>query len=91
MVKIGIIGGSGLDDPNLISDYEEREIETPYGKPSSKITCGKISGVEVCIIARHGRNHEFPPSLVNYRANIYALKQLGCTHILATSAVGSLK
>jgi 5'-methylthioadenosine phosphorylase len=91
MVKIGIIGGSGLDDPNLLTDYEEKEIKTIYGEPSSKITCGKISGVEVFIIARHGKNHEIPPSQVNYRANIYALKLLDCTHILATSAVGSLR
>jgi len=91
MVKIGIIGGSGLDDPELISDYQEQEIETPYGKPSSKITCGSINGVEVCILARHGKCHEISPSLVNYRANIYALKMLECDIILATSAVGSLR
>jgi|ETNmetMinimDraft_2_1059921.scaffolds.fasta_scaffold02560_3 5'-methylthioadenosine phosphorylase len=91
MVKIGIIGGSGLDDPNLIENYTEKEITTPYGNPSSKLTCGKINGVEVVIIARHGKNHEIYPTKVNYRANIHALKQEGCTHILATSAVGSLK
>jgi 5'-methylthioadenosine phosphorylase len=90
-MKIGIIGGSGLDDPNLIKNYEEKEVETPYGKPSSKITCGKISGVEVCILSRHGKKHEISPSNVNNRANIYALGKLGCTHIIATTAVGSLK
>ena len=91
MVKIGIIGGSGLDNPNLLENYEEKEIETKYGLPSSKIICGKIDGVEVCILARHGRKHDIPPSQVNYRANIAALKMLGCTYILASSAVGSLK
>jgi 5'-methylthioadenosine phosphorylase len=91
MVKIGIIGGSGLDDPKLLENYEEKEINTPYGKPSSKITCGKISEIEVCILSRHGKNHDVPPSAVNYKANIYALKTLGCTHILATTAVGSLR
>ena len=91
MVKIGIIGGSGLDDPQLLTNYEEKEVETKYGKPSSKIVCGKIKGVDVCILARHGKKHEIPPHIVNYRANIAALKILGCTHILATSAVGSLK
>jgi len=91
MVKIGIIGGSGLDDPQLLTDYEEREVETKYGKPSSKIVCGKIKGIDVCILARHGKKHEIPPHMINYRANITALKILGCTHILATSAVGSLK
>ncbi len=91
MVKIGIIGGSGLDNPELISNYEEKEVETKYGKPSSKIILGKISGVDICVLARHGKNHKIPPSQINYRANIAALKILGCTHILATSAVGSLK
>ncbi|MFH1359317.1 MAG: S-methyl-5'-thioadenosine phosphorylase [archaeon] len=91
MVKIGIIGGSGLDDPKLLQDYTEKEIKTPYGRPNSKLSCGKIKGVDVCILARHGKNHEIRPSAINYRANIQALKQEGCTHILATSAVGSLK
>ncbi len=91
MVKVGIIGGSGLDDPKLLEDYNEKDVETPYGNPSSKLTCGKIQGVDVCILARHGKAHEIYPSKVNYKANIYALKKEGCTHILATSAVGSLK
>ena len=90
-MKIGIIGGSGMDDPKLLQDYQEKEIETKYGKPSSKIISGKLQDTEVCILARHGKSHEIPPSQVNYRANIAALKLLGCTHILATSAVGSLQ
>jgi len=90
-MKIGIIGGSGLDDPGLLENYEEKEVETKYGRPSSSIVCGKISGVDVCILARHGRKHEISPTLINNRANILALKILGCTHILATSAVGSLQ
>ena len=91
MVKVGIIGGSGLGDPKLLEDYKEKEVKTIYGKPSSKLTCGKIQGVDVCILARHGKNHEIYPSKINFRANIYALKQEGCTHIITTSAVGSLK
>jgi 5'-methylthioadenosine phosphorylase len=91
MIKIGIIGGSGLDDPKLLEDYEEKEIETEYGMPSSKITIGKVKGVDVCILARHGKGHTTPPSQVNFRANIKALSLLGCTHIIATTAVGSLK
>lgn len=91
MLKIGIIGGSGLDDPKIMQNAQEVEVDTPYGKPSSAITQGKIYGVDVCILARHGKKHEFPPTHVNNRANIYALKKLGCTHILATTAVGSLK
>jgi len=91
MVKIGIIGGSGLDDPNLIQNYNETEVETPFGKPSSPITLGKIKNTEVCILARHGKKHEIPPTQVNNRANIYALKKLGCNYIISTTAVGSLK
>jgi len=90
-MKIGIIGGSGLDDPSLIQDCEEKEVETPFGNPSSSITCGSIEGVEVCILARHGKKHEIPPTQVNNRANIFALGKLGCTHIIATTAVGSLR
>lgn len=90
-IKIGIIGGSCLDDSKIIENYEEFEISTPYGKPSSKISCGKIFGIDVCLLARHGKNHEIPPSQVNYRANLFALNGLGCTHIIATSAVGSLR
>ena len=91
MTKIGIIGGSGLDDPGLLKNFSEVTVETPYGKPSSKLTTGHINNVSVVILARHGKHHEFPPSQVNYRANIWALKQAGCTHILATTAVGSLR
>lgn len=90
-MKIGIIGGSGLDDPGILESYEEKIIDTKYGKPSSSIVCGKIEGVDVCILARHGKKHDIPPSQINYRANILALKELGCECILATSAVVSLK
>jgi 5'-methylthioadenosine phosphorylase len=91
MVKIGIIGGSGLDDPKLLHDKEELEVNTLYGKPSSNLTLGKIEGVEVVILARHGKGHTITPTKVNFRANIWALKEQGCTHILATTAVGSLR
>jgi 5'-methylthioadenosine phosphorylase len=92
-MKIGIIGGSGLDNPELLENFEEREVETPYGKPSSSIIIGKLknSEIELCILARHGRKHEIPPTQVNNKANIYALKQLGCEFIIATTAVGSLR
>jgi 5'-methylthioadenosine phosphorylase len=91
MVKIGIIGGSGLDNPKILKHAGEIEVETPYGAPTSILTCGVIEGVEVVIIARHGKNHSIFPSRVNFRANIWALKEQGCTHILATTAVGSLR
>ena len=91
MVKIGIIGGSGLDDPNILEGAEDVEVETPYGKPTSAVKVGKIDDVEVALLARHGREHTIPPSQVNFRANVWALKEVGCTHILATTACGSLR
>lgn len=91
MVKIGIIGGSGLDDPKILKDAKELEVSTKYGKPSSNLTIGTINDVEVVILARHGKHHTIPPTYVNYKANIMALKEAGCTHIIATTAVGSLR
>ena len=91
MIKVGIIGGSGLDDPNLLESYKKLDIQTPYGQPSSSITLGFLQGIEVAILARHGSKHQIMPSNVNSRANIWALKELGCTHIIATTAVGSLR
>jgi len=91
MVKIGIIGGSGLDNPDILKDVKEIEVNTPYGKPTSPLKLGKINDVEIVLIARHGREHTIPPTQVNYRANIQALKDQGCTHILATTACGSLR
>ncbi len=91
MVKVGIIGGSGLDDPKIFQEANEVSIDTPYGKPSSNLTIGQIGGVEVVLLARHGKNHQYSPTDVNYRANIHALKEQGVTHIIATTACGSLK
>ncbi len=91
MAKIGIIGGSGLDDPKILKDAKEIEVNTPYGKPSSPLTVGKIKGVDVIILARHGRKHEIMPTNVPNQANIHALKEQGCTHILVSSAAGSLR
>jgi 5'-methylthioadenosine phosphorylase len=91
MTKIGIIGGSGLDDPKLMQDIKEINQETIYGSPSSVLTTGQIEGVDVVVIARHGKKHQYSPSQVNNRANIQALKDIGVTHIIATTACGSLK
>jgi len=91
MVKIGIIGGSGLDDPQILEGGRKVEVSTKYGSPSSALTLGRIGGIEVVILARHGQDHSIPPSQVNFLANICALKEQGCTHILATTAVGSLR
>lgn len=90
-MKIGIIGGSGLDKPDILQNFEEKEWDTPYGKPASSLVCGEINGVSVVVLARHGKEHSFNPTLVPYRANIWALKEIGCTHILATTACGSLR
>ncbi len=91
MVKIGIIGGSGLDNPNILQSTQEVDMNTPYGKPSSSLKIGTITGTEVILLARHGRNHTIMPTNVPNQANIWALKEVGCTHILATTACGSLK
>ncbi|MGJ8680837.1 S-methyl-5'-thioadenosine phosphorylase [Paraglaciecola sp.] len=91
MKKIGVIGGTGLDDPQILKDAEELSITTPFGEPTSPLTIGTINGKDVVILARHGKQHTITPSNVNYRANIHALKSLGCTHIIATTACGSLR
>ena len=91
MAIIGIIGGSGLDNPDIFSNPRDENVTTPYGEPSSPLKIGTIDGVAVAIVARHGREHTIPPTQVNYRANIAALKAAGCTHIIATTAVGSLR
>ena len=91
MIKIGIIGGSGLDDPKILKDAVDVEYNTPWGAPSCPLKEGTIGGTDVVLIGRHGREHTIPPTQVNYRANIHALKDAGCTHILATTAVGSLR
>ncbi|XP_063225264.1 S-methyl-5'-thioadenosine phosphorylase [Bacillus rossius redtenbacheri] len=90
-VKIGIIGGSGLDDPNILEGRKEEAYETPYGPPSDVLISGKIRGVDCVLLARHGRKHTIMPSNVNYRANIWALRAAGCTHVIASTATGSLQ
>jgi 5'-methylthioadenosine phosphorylase len=91
MVKIGIIGGSGLDKPEILKNSVEKDGTNKFGTPSSTLTCGEISKVPVVILARHGKDHSIPPTKVNFLANIYAMKEQGCTHILAATAVGSLR
>ncbi len=90
-MKVGIIGGSGLEDPDLLEHAEELKVGTPWGPPASTITTGTIDGVDVAILSRHGRNHEHSPTTVPNRANIWALQETDCTHILATTACGSLR
>ncbi len=90
-VKIGIIGGSGLDTLDIFTNARDTFTSTVWGEPSSPLCEGEIAGVPVAVLARHGRSHTLAPSSVNYRANVQALKDAGCTHILATTATGSLQ
>jgi len=89
--KVGIIGGTGLESLNFLKNSREIEIQTPYGSPSSCFINGTINDCEVFILSRHGRDHTITPTYVNNRANILAMKQLGCEFILATTACGSLR
>ncbi|KAI1732756.1 phosphorylase superfamily domain-containing protein [Ditylenchus destructor] len=89
--KIGIIGGTGLEDPQILANAQEHVVNTPYGPPSDVLIEGTINGVPCIILSRHGRKHQTSPSHINYRANIWALKQLGASVILASSASGSLR
>jgi len=91
MAVIGLIGGSGLDDPDILGDPSDVEMTTPYGDPSSPIQKGTIGNARVLLLARHGRQHTIPPTQVNNRANIWALRSAGATHIVTTTAVGSLR
>ncbi|MCK9555284.1 S-methyl-5'-thioadenosine phosphorylase [bacterium] len=91
MVKIGVIGGSGLYKIDGITGLEERKLETPFGLPSDNFITGKIGGVEVVFLPRHGRAHDVIPGDINYRANIYGMKKLGVEKILSFCACGSLK
>ncbi|MCX8181817.1 MAG: S-methyl-5'-thioadenosine phosphorylase [Candidatus Methanomethyliaceae archaeon] len=89
--EIGVIGGSGFYDPAMFESVTEVKIHTPYGPPSDIITVGEIKGVRVAFLPRHGKRHSIPPHLINYRANIWAMRDLGVKRILAPSAVGSLR
>ena len=91
MKKIAVIGGSGLDNPEILKNPIEKAVQNKYGSPSSPLVCGKIEGEDIVILARHGKDHSLTPTKINFRANIFALKEEGCTHILAATAVGSLR
>jgi 5'-methylthioadenosine phosphorylase len=88
---IGILGGSGLYDIDALEDARWIDVDTPWGRPSDALLIGRIVGVRFVFLPRHGRGHRLPPSAVNARANIDALKRAGCTDLLAISAVGSLR
>ena len=88
---IGIIGGTGVYDPKMFDVKKKLNLSTPFGAPSDTIQVGIMDGVEVAFLSRHGSGHIYPPHKVNYRANIWALKQIGVERIISPCAVGSLK
>jgi 5'-methylthioadenosine phosphorylase len=89
--KIAVIGGTGIADPKLFKTVREIDKDTPYGRPSDKIRITEFQGVPVAFLPRHGSAHTIPPHMVNYKANIYALYNLGVERIIGLAAVGSLK
>lgn len=90
-MKLGIIGGSGISTMAALADGRRRAVATPWGDPSDAVLEGEIEGLPVAFLARHGPGHRISPSALNYRANIAALKQVGCTAVLALSACGSFR
>ena len=90
-IPIGIIGGSGLYEMDGLEVVEERRVETPFGDPSDAMILGRLHGVSVAFLARHGRGHRLMPSELPFRANLWAMKSLGVRYLISVSAVGSLK
>lgn len=88
---LGVIGGSGLYEMEGLTGVESVSLDTPFGKPSDCYVTGRLDGMKVAFLPRHGRGHRLLPSEVNYRANIYGMKQLGVTRLISVSAVGSMK
>lgn len=91
MKKVAIIGGTGLEQLNILSGTKNLKTKTPFGEPSSELQTGKYNGLEIVHIARHGKDHSIPSSTVNFKANLSAIKEAGCTHIISTTACGSLR
>jgi 5'-methylthioadenosine phosphorylase len=87
--EIGVFGGSGFY--SLLADAREVTVETPYGAPSDRVAIGEIAGRRVAFLPRHGKAHNYPPQAINYRANLWAMKDLGVTRIIGPTACGSLK
>ena len=87
---LGFIGGSGLYEIEGLNVLEEKFVKTPFGEPSSPVVLGELEGKRLAFLARHGRDHSYPPHLVPYRANLWALREVGVDRILAVSAVGGI-
>lgn len=91
MSKVGVIGGSGLYEIKGLTIKRKKRVSTPYGKPSDQYLIGEINNTEVVFLPRHGKHHNIPPHMINYRANIWGFKKLGVKRILSISAVGGIK
>lgn len=91
MGRIGVIGGSGLYNIEGITKVKKISLKTPFGEPSDEFTIGELAGREVVFLPRHGRGHRIPPTKINYRANIFAMKKLDVDRIISVTACGSLK
>ncbi|MBV1913579.1 MAG: S-methyl-5'-thioinosine phosphorylase [Cycloclasticus sp.] len=90
MSRLAVIGGTGLSKLVNLENISKRVIKTPYGEPSSPVTLGQLNGVDIVFMARHGYGHTIPPHRINYRANMWALKEVGITDVVAVAAVGSI-
>lgn len=90
-MRLGIVGGSGLYQMAAVEEAELVDVETPWGAPSDSLLLGRIGEMPVAFLPRHGRGHRLSPSELNYRANVAALKMVGCTHVLSISACGSFR
>jgi 5'-methylthioadenosine phosphorylase len=87
--QVGVFGGSGFY--RFLDDVEFVDVDTPYGRPSDRVAVGQVGGVAVAFLPRHGSGHTLPPAAINYRANVWALKELGVTRVIAPTAAGSLQ
>lgn len=91
METLAIIGGTGLDSLGILDVHKREVIDTPYGSPSGAITRGTIFNREILFLPRHGYSHSYPPHKINYRANLWALRELGAEKVLAIAAVGGIR
>jgi 5'-methylthioadenosine phosphorylase len=91
MKKVAIIGGTGFEQLNILSNLKTLKTRTPFGDPTSELHTGQYNGLEIVHLSRHGKDKSIPSSMVNFKANIYALKEIGCTHIISTTTCGSLR
>jgi len=90
-MKFGVLGGSGVYEIEGLKDVKHQFIHTPFGDPSDEVVTGRLGDRDIAFIPRHGKGHRLLPTEINYRANVWAMKKLGVTHLISVSAVGSLK